>query len=154
MNLEEKLKIKKFTSEWHKATINIIITSNWLLLELEKRANKKDLTFQQFNVLRILKRQYPNPATNYMLKERLLTTTPDISRLVDRIVAKKLVSRCKNASDKRAVDLVITDLGLQLLEEIEDDMMMVDLLSPNITEEECVQLYNMLYRFRGETSIG
>jgi len=94
MNLEEKLKIKKFTSEWHKATINIIITSNWLLLELEKRANKKDLTFQQFNVLRILKRQYPNPATNYMLKERLLTTTPDISRLVDRIVAKKLVSRC------------------------------------------------------------
>jgi len=89
-----------------------------------------------------------------MLKERLLTTTPDISRLVDRIVAKKLVSRCKNASDKRAVDLVITDLGLQLLEEIEDDMMMVDLLSPNITEEECVQLYNMLYRFRGETSIG
>ncbi|MBE8712276.1 MarR family winged helix-turn-helix transcriptional regulator [Sphingobacterium hungaricum] len=153
MSLEEKLKVKKFASDWHKATLNIVYTSNWLIVELEKRANKRDITMQQFNVLRILRGQFPKPATNNLLKDRLITATPDISRLVDRIVAKELVSRCKNDTDKRAVDLLITERGLKLLAEIEEEMMLSDLLPINITEEECQQLSRLLEKFRGESEV-
>ena len=96
--------------------------------------------------------QFPNPVTNNLLKERLLTKTPDISRLVDRIVGKGLVSRTKNGSDKRAVDLLITDKGLKLLHDIENDMMLDDVLAPNLTTEEFMQLSELLDKFRGESN--
>ncbi|WKK57172.1 MarR family winged helix-turn-helix transcriptional regulator [Sphingobacterium sp. BN32] len=147
--IEELVKVRKFASAWHRATINIIYSSNWLNVVLEKRAGAKQLTLQQFNVLRVLRGQYPNPVTNNLLKERLLTKTPDISRLVDRIVSKDLVTREKNSADKRAVDLLITQKGLDLLAEIENSMMLDDLLPNNISEEECLQLSALLDKFRG-----
>lgn len=147
--IEELVKVRQFASPWHRATINIIYTNNWLNVMLEKRANAKQITLQQFNVLRVLRGQYPNPVTNNLLKERLLTKTPDISRLVDRIVSKGLVSREKNSVDKRAVDLLITDKGLDLLEEIETDMMLDDVLPENISSDDCLKLSELLDKFRG-----
>ncbi|WP_156306905.1 MarR family winged helix-turn-helix transcriptional regulator [Sphingobacterium endophyticum] len=147
--IEELVKVRQFASPWHRATINIIYTNNWLNVMLEKRAGAKQITLQQFNVLRVLRGQYPNPVTNNLLKERLLTKTPDISRLVDRIVSKGLVSREKNSVDKRAVDLLITDKGLELLQEIENDMMLDDVLPANITEQDCLMLSELLDKFRG-----
>ncbi|MVZ64403.1 MarR family transcriptional regulator [Sphingobacterium sp. DK4209] len=150
--IEELVKVRKFASAWHRATINIIYSNNWLNVVLEKRAGAKQLTLQQFNVLRVLRGQYPNPVTNNLLKERLLTKTPDISRLVDRIVTKGLVTREKNSIDKRAVDLVITQKGLNLLEEIESSMMLDDLLPNHITEKECLLLSELLDKFRGPSN--
>lgn len=147
--IEELVRVKQFASPWHRVTINVIYTNNWLNVMLEKRAGAKQITLQQFNVLRVLRGQFPNPVTNNLLKERLLTKTPDISRLVDRIVSKGLVSRTKNSIDKRAVDLLITDEGMKLLQEIEEDMMLDDVLSENLSEEECMQLSELLDKFRG-----
>ncbi|MGJ1203149.1 MarR family winged helix-turn-helix transcriptional regulator [Sphingobacterium lactis] len=147
--IEELVKVRQFASPWHRATINIIYTSNWLNVMLEKRAGARQITLQQFNVLRVLRGQYPNPVTNNLLKERLLTKTPDISRLVDRIVSKGLVSREKNSVDKRAVDLLITEKGLTLLEEIESDMMLGDILQDNLTADDCLKLSELLDKFRG-----
>ncbi|VTQ03019.1 MULTISPECIES: MarR family winged helix-turn-helix transcriptional regulator [Sphingobacterium] len=147
--IEELVKVRQFASPWHRATINIIYTNNWLNVMLEKRAGAKQITLQQFNVLRVLRGQYPDPVTNNLLKERLLTKTPDISRLVDRIVSKGLVSREKNSIDKRAVDLLITDKGLELLQEIENDMMLDDVLPENISVDDCLKLSELLDKFRG-----
>lgn len=146
--IEDKIKVKKFASEWHKATINIIYTSNWLTLTLEQRANQYQLTLQQFNVLRILRGQYPEPVKNTLLRERMLSKTSDISRLVDRMITKDLLTRANCASDKRAVDLLITDKGLRLLEEIEEEMMLSDILPKNITEKQCEQLNKLLDKLR------
>lgn len=150
-NIEELIKVRKFASPWHRATINVVYTSNWLNLMLEKRAGSKEITLQQFNVLRVLRGQFPKPVTNSLLKDRLLTQTPDISRLVDRIVNKGLVSRDKNKLDKRAVDLLITKRGLDLLDEIESLMMLDDVLPNNLTPEECFQLSDLLDKLRGKT---
>lgn len=149
MKINELVKVKRFRDDWHKATINIIYTNSWIVKNLEQRANKKEITLQQFNVLRILRGQYPKAASNNLLKERMINSTPDISRLVDRIVAKGLVMRTKNIRDKRSVDLQITEKGLQLLDEIEEDMMLTDLVNSNITEQEALQLSNLLDKFRG-----
>lgn len=150
--LEDKIQAKKFSSEWHKATINIVYTHNWLTNLLEERASKHDLTLQQFNVLRILRGQYPSPVKNSLLRERMLTKTSDISRLIDRIIAKDLVSRTSCDQDKRAVDLLITQKGLNLLEEMENQMMLADVLPHNITEKQCMELNKLLDKFRGKDS--
>ncbi|CPA62717.1 Uncharacterised protein [Mycobacterium tuberculosis] len=68
---------------------------------------------------------------------------------MDRIVSKGLVSREKNSIDKRAVDLLITDKGLELLQEIENDMMLDDVLPENISVDDCLKLSELLDKFRG-----
>lgn len=149
MRIEEEIKVRRFFNERHKATVNILFTSNWITGILEKRAKEQQITLQQFNVLRILRGQYPKPATNRTLKERMIDKMPDISRIIDRLVSKELVSRTKNADDRRAVDVVITDKGLEVLGALEESMLMMDILNDNVTEEECRVLSGILETMRG-----
>lgn len=149
MDIGQAIKTKGFKDNWQKAVINITFTNNYLSKELERRANRYEITLQQFNALRILRGQYPKAASNNLIKERMLNSMSDISRLVDRIVAKGLVSRTQCAKDKRSVDLVITEKGLQLLEEVEEEMMLSDLLPHNLTEEEAGLLSDLLDKLRG-----
>lgn len=148
MKLEEAIKSRNFINEWHKATINIVFTSNWITGILEERAGREQITLQQFNVLRILRGQHPKPATNNLIKERMLDKTPDISRIIDRLVTKGLVSREKCDTDRRAVDLRITDKGLNILKRLDESMLVMDILGENITERECKQLNALLDKLR------
>lgn len=150
MGIEDRIKTSRFQDDWHKATINVLFTNNWLTNLLEDRASRKSITLQQFNVLRILRGQYPKPASNATIRERMINSTPDISRLVERIVTKGLVTRTKNRTDKRAVDLLITEKGLQLLEELEADMNLSTILSENLTTQEAQLLSDLLDKMRGE----
>ena len=149
MKIEDEIQTRKFRNERHKATINIVFTSNWITRILEKRANVQQITLQQFNVLRILRGQYPNPVTNNMLKERMLDKMPDVSRIIDRLVAKELVSRGKCSKDRRAVDVKITQKGLDVLAELDQSMLMMDILEQHISEEECRALNDLLDKLRG-----
>ncbi|MGK6353315.1 MarR family winged helix-turn-helix transcriptional regulator [Parapedobacter sp. DT-150] len=149
MKIEDEIQTRKFRNEQHKATINIVFTSNWITGILEKRASAQQITLQQFNVLRILRGQHPNPATNSMLKERMLDKMPDVSRIIDRLVTKELVSRGVCNTDRRAVDVKITQKGLDTLAELEESMMMLDILEKNITPDECRILNELLDKLRG-----
>lgn len=149
MKIEDELQVKQFSSEWQRATVNVLFTASWLTLILEKRASRKNITLQQFNALRILRGQHPHACTNNLLRSRVIGNTPDVSRLVDRLVKKELVSRTKGELDRRSVDLLITQKGLNLLEEIEADMMLTDFLPHRITAQEATQLSNILDKLRG-----
>ncbi|GGG98509.1 MarR family transcriptional regulator [Parapedobacter pyrenivorans] len=149
MKIEEEIQTRKFLNERHKATINIVFTSNWITDILERRANAQQITLQQFNVLRILRGQYPNPITNSLLKQRMLDKMPDVSRIINRLVAKGMVSRGKSAIDRRAVDVKITSKGLDALANLDESMMMMDVLHENITESECQVLNELLDKMRG-----
>mgnify|MGYP003430071292 FL=1 len=149
MKIEEEVEVRQFSSDWQRATVNILYTSNWLNLILEKRASKMQITLQQFNVLRILRGQFPQSSSNLFLKNRMISDTSDISRLIDRIVAKGLVSRTKSDSDKRAVEILITPSGLALLKAIEEDMLLNDVLPNNLSAAEAIQLSELLDKFRG-----
>lgn len=149
MKIEEEVEVRQFSTDWQRATVNILYTSNWLNLILEKRAAKMQITLQQFNVLRILRGQFPHAASNLFLKNRMISNTSDISRLIDRILAKGLVSRSKSDTDKRAVEIYITPTGLSLLKAIEEEMMLNDVLPNNLSAEEAIQLSVLLDKFRG-----
>lgn len=148
MKLEQEIS-SKFENSYQKAAINIIYTYGWLTNNLKGRLNKYDITLQQFNILRILRGQFPNPATVNLLKERMLDKMSDASRIVDRLVQKELVTRCTNSQDRRAVDIIISEKGLELLRQLDDQMSIVDLVNDNLTPEEAIQLSDLLDKFRG-----
>jgi DNA-binding MarR family transcriptional regulator len=149
MELEKEIFSNKFESSYHKSAVNIIYTYGWLTNQFKKRLSKQDLTLQQFNILRILRGQYPNPATINLLKERMLDKMCDASRIVDRLIQKEFVTRCVNNDDRRAVDIRISEKGLKVLKGLDHQMNGTDFLKDNLTEKEAEQLSNLLDKFRG-----
>ena len=149
MELEKEILSSKFESEHHKSAVNLIYTYNWLTNLLKKKISKHHITLQQFNVLRILRGQYPNPATVNMIKERMLDKMSDASRITDRLIQKGMVTRCTNQADRRAVDILISKKGLDLLEKLDTGMNVADILKDNFTDADARQLNTLLDKFRG-----
>ncbi len=149
MELEKEIFSKSFESYYNKAIINIVYTYGWINNHLKTELDKYNLTHQQFNILRILRGQHPNPATINLLKERMLDKMSDASRIVDRLVQKEFVNRCINKKDRRAADITITKKGLEILDQIHLDVIMKDVLKNNLTEEEARKLSDLLDKLRG-----
>ena len=148
MKLETEIS-SKFDNTYHKVVVNILYTHGWITGILRERLGQHKVTLQQFNILRILRGQYPTPATINLLKERMLDKMSDASRIVDRLVQKELVSRTINMNDRRAVDILITEKGLQLLREIDKDLLGADVVQQNISEAEAEHLNSILDKLRG-----
>lgn len=149
MELEKEIHSKNFEDNYQKAVINVSYTYNWISNILRNKLEKHKITQQQFNILRILRGQLPNPATVNLLKERMIDKMCDASRMVDRLVQKKLVTRCTNSKDRRAVDIFISDEGLKVLSQIDHEMKIGDILKNNISSEEAEVLSNLLDKLRG-----
>lgn len=149
MGIEEDIKSTNFEDNYHKAVINLSYTYGWMTNISRPKFEQYNLTQQQFNILRILRGQYPKPATVNLLKERMIDKMSDASRIVDRLVQKGLVSRCTNSKDRRAVDIGISQEGLQVLSKMDKEFRTKDILQDNLTEEEAGQLSDLLDKMRG-----
>lgn len=149
MKLEEEISQKEFKNDYHKAIVNIIFTYNWLFEKQVKILKPYGITIQQFNILRILKGQHPNPATIKLIKERMLDKMSDVSRLVEKLRAKGFVERKICPSDRRNVDVLISTKGLNLLSDISRyDEEIYSLLS-TLDKKEIRELNNYLNKLRG-----
>lgn len=148
MEIDKEIQ-SKFDDNYHRATVNIVFTYNWLAYTMRGQLEKYNITQQQYNVLRILRGQVPNPATVNLLKDRMLDKMSDASRIVDRLVQKNLVTRCTNNKDRRAVDIRISDEGLAILAKLDVELKTSDVIKGNITEEEAAQLSALLDKMRG-----
>jgi DNA-binding MarR family transcriptional regulator len=106
------------------------------------------LTLQQYNILRILRGKYPEAITVTFIRDRMLDRMSDASRLVEHLRKKELVIRTTAGSDRRRMDVVITEKGLALLEEIEKENDQMDKRLATLDEQEVVQLNFLLDKFR------
>lgn len=149
MRLEEEIKQKKFRDEYQKAVVNLIYTNNWLVSKHSPIMREFGLTVQQYNILRILRGQYPSPATVNLLKERMLDKMSDASRLVDRLLEKGLLVRKSCEIDRRRVDITITQEGLDILSKIDVAEEQMYKLLKNISPEEATVLNDLLDKLRG-----
>ena len=149
MRIDEEIQSSKFEDNYHKLTVNLAYTYGWLNNFLRCQFERYNLTQQQFNILRILRGQYPNPATVNLLKERMVDKMSDASRIVDRLVQKGLVSRCTNKRDRRSVDIRISDEGLRILSIMDTEFKTKDFLKDNISEEEAAIMSDLLDKMRG-----
>ncbi len=119
MGIDQDIKQENFTSEEQKALLNVIFTGNWVAQQQHELLKPFGLTMQQYNVLRILRGQNGKPMTVLAIIERMLDRTSNASRLVDKLLEKKLVIRRECSNDRRAVDILILPAGLELLSEID-----------------------------------
>ena len=126
--IEEIIKQKKFTDEYHRAFIGISSLSSILEYIQLQFFKQFEITPQQYNVLRILRGQYPKPATVSLVKERMIDQNSDASRIIERLRKIDFVERLTNEQDRRAVDIIITTKGLELLKKI--DKLLPELRDP------------------------
>ncbi|SDD76596.1 DNA-binding transcriptional regulator, MarR family [Niabella drilacis] len=136
MSIEEKINQRQFRSSYHKLALNLIYTASNLQAFLKAGFKKEDLTVQQYNILRILRGNYPDPLSTLQIRTRMMDKMSDTSRIVDRLVLKSLVTKCTNSVDNRLVDIIITPQGLEklaLLDKTEDRI--AEFFSQVTTEE-------------------
>lgn len=149
MKIEDEIKqTKKFKSEHQRLVVNIMFTSSWLYRTHGQFLKSFGISPEQFNVLRILRGQYPKCANNQLITERMIDKSSNSSRIVEKLKQKGLVDRKENKDDRRHVDITITQKGLALLEKI--DLENNDFfLKENISEKEAAQLNDLLDKLRG-----
>ncbi|MEI6816264.1 MAG: MarR family winged helix-turn-helix transcriptional regulator [Bacteroidota bacterium] len=150
MNLENEIKqIRGFRNSYHRASVNLIYTGKWIINLHNDLFEGFGLTLQQYNILRILRGQYPNALTVKVIRERMLDKMSDASRIVELLRTKGLVERDLNDRDRRKVDVKISKTGLNLLTDIEmNGNELMDGFLSNLNQEEIEQLNQLLDKLR------
>ncbi len=150
MKLEDEIKqTKPFRNEVQKLMLNIAVTSSWFNSIFSEMLKPYDLSPPQFNVLRILRGKHPNTYCNQEITQRMIDKSSNATRIVDKLIDKKLVSRTENSGDRRLVNIKITEKGLQLLEQIDIQNANVQLQFTKFSEEKARQMNEWLDELRG-----
>lgn len=148
MSIEQEIQQPRFRNAYQKASINLIYTLSWMKDKTKGIFEAEDITSQQFNILRILRGSYPQPLSTLQIRERMLEKMSDTSRMVDRLIGKGLVKKVICKTDRRLVDIMITDKGKKLLEKLDTRQDEMDNVLKNLSEEEATLLSNLLDKVR------
>ena len=148
MGIEKDIQQTKFRNAHQKAAINLIYTLSWMRDKTRCIFDAEDITSQQFNILRILRGSYPQPLSTLQIRERMLEKMSDTSRIVDRLIAKGLVKKVTCKTDRRLVDVIITDKGKKLLERLDEKQDLIDGVLGNLSEKDANILSDLLDQIR------
>lgn len=148
MEIGKEIK-SKFKTPQQKAFVNLRYTSNWILKKQNSFMSKYDLTMPQFNILRILR----GAGEGFFLsvntiKSRMVEISPNTTRLMDKLLEKKLIERERSPKDKRIVNVCISNLGIQILSEIDIEFDKELTMNNLLTNEEAELLSNILDKLR------
>ena len=149
MKIEALIKQRKFVSPLQKAMLNLIYTYHWQVDQTSEVFKSLEVTMQQYNVLRILKGQYPEFVPVGDVKAVMLDKNPDLTRLCDRLEEKGLLERSTNPCNRRQVLLRIAQPGLDLLDRSEPMLYEQAKKLQNLSDEEAETLSNLLDKLRG-----
>jgi DNA-binding MarR family transcriptional regulator len=149
VKIEEAIKQKKFESDVQKAYLNILYTASWLQTESRNLYLKHGITSQQYNVLRILRGQYPNHANPKYIKDVMLDKNPDLTRLCDRLLKLELIERAACPVNRRKMNIGITEKGLALLEKIDPEVSRYFEEKARLNQVDFSQLSDLLDAMRG-----
>ena len=147
MSIDKDINQTVFKSEYQRAIINLIFTYNWTTERLKVIFDKEDLTMQQFNILRIL-RGSDRPLSTLQIRERMLDKMSDTSRIVDRLIRKDLVKKVTCKTDKRLVDVSITEKGKKVLRKIDQQEDEMSKIVQALSETEAKKLNKLLDKVR------
>ncbi len=149
-SIEEEIQQSTFRSPAHRTQVNIIFTAAWINQRTTQALRPYGLSIQQFNILRILRGRNGKPATIKLLTERMLDKMSNASRLVDKLKEKGYVMRQECETDRRRVDIVITEEGLEVVGKASEgvEAAMVENFN-NLDDKDFDELSTMLDRLRG-----
>ena len=145
---------KPFSSSAEEANLAVLRTSDQLSRRISSLVEPREITAQQYNVLRILRGSHPGRLPTLEIAERMIEQAPGITRLLDRLEAKGLVERERCEEDRRRVYCSITPAGLGLLAEL--DRPVRGLAKSNfesLTTTETRQLIRLLDKLRAGLAV-
>ena len=148
MGIETDIHQATFKNAKQKAMINLLYTYGWVIEKIKNFLINEDITHQQYNILRILRGSAPQPLSTLKIRERMLDKMSDTSRIVDRLIAKELVKKTTCSTDKRLVDVTISDKGIRLLKKLDVESDHINQVMSNLTEGEAEQLSALLDKLR------
>jgi DNA-binding MarR family transcriptional regulator len=140
-----------FASRAQELTVALLRTSDVVRRRLARVVEREDITLQQYNVLRILRGARGEPLSALEISDRLIEQTPGVSRLLERLVAKKVIRRDRATADRRMIECFITPKGLELLERLDEAVTRADEAAMQaLTPRELNTLADLLQRIRAE----
>jgi DNA-binding MarR family transcriptional regulator len=121
-SLEKLIKLSTpFVNPYYKAVVGILYLETLIMQDLDRHLAKYKLTYQQFNIMRILKGQYPKGVKLSLLQERMLHKQSDVSRLVNRLVKQGMVDKKEDELNKRRLCITLSEQGLAMINSIDVD---------------------------------
>jgi len=122
--IARELKQKRaFASREQEVILGLQIVTTRMMEPWEKfLKSTSELTLHQYNVLRILRGSHPEGLPSGEIANRMIARDPDITRLVDRLERRGLVTRARRHEDRRVVEVRITDKGQTLLRSLDDQV--------------------------------
>jgi DNA-binding MarR family transcriptional regulator len=113
---------KPFPDPRQEAAIALLRTADVLRARIEAALLPHGVSPEQYNVLRILRGAPDHRLPTLEIASRMITRAPNITRLIDKLVDKKLVSRCDHDRDRRVVVVQLSSKGQSLLHGISDSV--------------------------------
>jgi len=106
---------RPFHSRGQEAFLSLLRTGDVVKHRFQELFERAGITFQQYNVLRILRGAGADGLPTLEIGDRMIERTPGVTRLLDRLEAKGLVQRRRSPEDRRKVLCHISPQGLELL---------------------------------------
>ena len=149
MRIDDEIKVH-FRNDNHKLIVNLTYTVNQLNYRFLQQLKKHRLTEPQYNILILLRgSDCDAPVSIGFLKDRMLEKNSDVSRIIERLFEKGLVSRNENPSDRRQKDVEITQRGIELISTMSFCEKETDKLFQYLKADEVIQLNQLLDKLRG-----
>ncbi len=110
---------KRFSSLEQEALLGIVRTAAVLSHDFAEALKPYGITRTQYNVLRVLRGAGEGGLCRADVRARLVTQVPDVTRLLDRLEGMRLITRGRDAADRRLVTTRITEKGMRLLDRLD-----------------------------------
>lgn len=149
MKIEVLIKSNLILDNPKKVIINLMYTYNVIGDKLNELLKPFDLSGEQYNVLRILRGQKGKPANMCLIQDRMLAKNSNTTRLIDKLLVKDLVTRNVCPENRRKMEILITNKGLDLLEDLDPKIEAFDrFFADHLSNEELEQLNILLEKYR------
>jgi len=136
---------------YYPAIHEIIRTGHWITDQVGIELKEFEVTEPQFNVLRILKGKKGEPTTVNSILNQMVQRTSNVTRIVDKLCEKGLASRKECPTNRRKMDILITESGSDLLMELNRKMHTFhEPLMKNLSQEEAEMLTQLIRRLKGK----
>lgn len=147
--IEEAIQQREFKDPYNKLMVNLLYTHSYLVSSQSQLFKPHGISPEQYNVLRILKGMKGEPTTVSSIQDRMLNRMSNASRLVEKLKLKGFLRREECPTDRRQVDILITEKGLDLLKELQAQVDVFNKKLMKLNLNEVNQLSELLDKLRG-----
>ena len=149
MKIEDVIKSTVPLDEAKRVILNFTYTQNVIGDKFHEILKPYDISREQYNVLRILRGQKGSPANMCIIQERMLSKNSNTTRLIDKLLLKDYVTREVCPNNRRKIEVLITQKGLDILKELDPIVVGHEqLFANNLTQQELELLNTLLEKYR------